>query len=285
MKLEIDTNKYYEEVEQKRIKLADQMKNEFEYQILKRGINYYKNKNVIAVYKNNNTYYSQVSSDNGIDEYQVKIIEKKDGVEMECDCPCSYPCKHEYATLLAIDNNDIKEIELLPEIEYVDYDLHDIIVKIPSDELKEYILERISKTRLIFNDIETFNKKFNKYIPEQKEGYYYNHLYNLLIMNMSVDNLIVDYMLKIKDYINYKNYKQAFVIIKSLINAFYKVEKNISLEQIEDGIIAKLGMYARIIYRKIEKPEQEKIDEWINELIIQDFFNDVYLEDMILTIK
>lgn len=92
-------------------------------------------------------------------------------------------------------------------------------------------------------------------------------------------------MLKIKDYINYKNYKQAFVIIKSLINAFYKVEKNISLEQIEDGIIAKLGMYARIIYRKIEKPEQEKIDEWINELTIQDFFNDVYLEDMILTIK
>lgn len=285
MNLEIDTEKLVEEPREEKTKLVEQMKDEFEYQIIQRGISYYKKKNVVAVYKNGKTYYSHVVSDNGIDEYNIKITETEDGIDMECDCPYHYPCKHEYATLLAIDNKDIKEIELLPEPEYISYDLHDIIEKIPSDELKKYIVERVAITRLVFNDMETFNKQFNKYIPIQKEEYYYNRLYNLLVMKMDVNELINDYMDITKQYIDYKNYKQAFVIIRSLVNAFYKVEKNTSLEQVEDGIIAKLGMYSRIVYRKIEEQEKQKINDWINELTEQDFFNDVYLEDMILTIK
>lgn len=152
-------------------------------------------------------------------------------------------------------------------------------------KLKKYIIERVAIIRVVFNDMETFNKRFNKYIPIQKEEYYYNRLYNLLVMKMDVNGLINDYMDIIKQYIDYKNYKQAFVIIRSLVNAFYKVEKNTSLEQVEDGLIAKLGMYSRIVYRKIEEEEKQKINDWINELIEQDFFNDVYLEDMVLTIK
>ncbi|MGM9878457.1 MAG: SWIM zinc finger domain-containing protein [Bacilli bacterium] len=285
MNLEIDVKKLLEKTKEETTKLSEKMKDEFEYQIIKRGISYFKKKNVVAVYKNGKTYYSHVVSDNGIDEYNVKIAETEDGIGMECNCPYQYPCKHEYATLLAIDNKDINESELLPEPEYISYDLHDIIEKIPSDELKKYIIERVAITRLVFNDMETFNKRFNKYIPIQKEEYYYNRLYNLLVMKMDVNELINDYMDIIKQYIDYKNYKQAFVIIRSLVNAFYKVEKNTSLEQVEDGLIAKLGMYSRIVYRKIEEEEKQKISDWINELIEQDFFNDVYLEDMVLTIK
>lgn len=279
MNLEINENK------EEKVKLTEKLKDEFEYQIIKRGISYFKKKNVIAVYKNGNNYYSNVISDNGVDEYNVKITESEDGFDMECNCPCYYPCKHEYATLLAIDNNDIKDVKLLPEPEYISYELHEVIDKIPSEELKKYIIEKVKTTRLVFNDIETFNRQFNKHIPIQKEEYYYNRLYNKLVMKMSVNELISDYMNVTKQYIDYKNYKQAFVIIRSLVNAFYKVEKNTSLEHLEDGIIAKLGMYLRIIYRKIKEDEKPKINDWINELTKQVFFGDVYLEDMILTIK
>lgn len=273
------------EIKEEKVKLTEKLKDEFEYQIIKRGISYFKKKNVIAVYKNGNNYYSTVVSDNGIDEYNVKITESENGFDMECNCPYYYPCKHEYATLLAIDNNDIKDIKLLPEPEYISYELHEVIDKIPADELKKYIIEKVKTTRLVFNDIETFNRQFNKYIPIQKEEYYYNCLYNKLVMKMNVNELINEYMNVAKQYIDYKNYEQSFVIIKSLVNAFYKVEKNTSLEHLEDGIIAKLGMYLRIIYRKIKEDEKQKINDWINALTKQVFFGDVYLEDMILTIR
>lgn len=285
MNIEIDMEKMVDEVQEEQKKLALKYEDEFEYQIVKRGINYYKKKNVLAVYKSGNTYYSHVISDNDVDEYNVKISETEDGLDMSCDCPYNYPCKHEYATLLAIDNKDIKDIELLPEVEFISYDLHDIIEKIPSDELKQFIVDRVSTTRLVFNDMEIFNRVFYKYIPIQKEEYYYNKLYNMLIMKFDTDELIDEYMKSIKQYIDYKNYKQAFIIIKSLVNAYYRVEKNSSLEIIEEGLFAKLGMYARIVYRKIDENEKEDINNWVNELTEQDFYNDVYLEDMILTLK
>lgn len=285
MNIKIDMEKMVNEVQEEQKKLALKYEDEFEYQIVKRGINYYKKKNVLAVYKSGNTYYSHVISDNDVDEYNVKISETEDGLDMSCDCPYNYPCKHEYATLLAIDNKDIKDIELLPEVEFISYDLHDIIEKIPSDELKQFIVDRVSTTRLVFNDMEIFNRVFYKYIPIQKEEYYYNKLYNMLIMKFDTDELIDEYMKSIKQYIDYKNYKQAFIIIKSLVNAYYRVEKNSSLEIIEEGLFAKLGMYARIVYRKIDENEKEDIDNWVNELTEQDFYNDVYLEDMILTLK
>ena len=62
-------------------------------------------------------------------------------------------------------------------------------------------------------------------LPIQKEEYYYNCLYNKLVMKMNVNELINEYMNVAKQYIDYKNYEPSFVIIKSLVNAFYKVEK------------------------------------------------------------
>lgn len=36
---------------------------------------------------------------------------------------------------------------------------------------------------------------------------------------------------------------------------------------------------------KVKLTEKQKINDWINELTKQVFFGDVYLEDMILTIR
>lgn len=265
--------------------LAFKYEDEFEYQIIKRGIDYYKKKNVLDVYKNGNTYYSHVMSDNGVDEYLVTISECDDELDMDCSCPYNYPCKHEYATLLAIDNKDIKDIELLPDIEYIDYDLYNIILKIPADELKEFIVERVKKTRFVFNDIELFNNRFYNYLPIQKKEYYYNKLFNMLSMKINVHNLVDEYMSAIKQYIDHNNYSQAFIIIRALIDAYYRVEKHSSLEFIEEGLIVKLAMYLRIIYRKISEYERIIINEWVIELKEKEFYDDVYLEDMILTIK
>ncbi|MEG1009528.1 MAG: hypothetical protein RSF67_06940, partial [Clostridia bacterium] len=63
------------------------------------------------VFKDNNRYISTVK---GNYDYDVEVIIQDDDIKLSCSCPCIDNCKHEYATLLAIDNNEYTEIQLLP---------------------------------------------------------------------------------------------------------------------------------------------------------------------------
>ena len=44
-------------------------------------------------------------------------------------------------------------------------------------------------------------------------------------------------------------------------------------------------MYLRIIYRNTDEQQKKKIKEWINHIKKNAYYNDYYLEDMILSVK
>ncbi|MEG2311191.1 MAG: hypothetical protein RSB72_00625 [Bacilli bacterium] len=81
-----------------------------------------------------------------------------------------------------------------------------------------------------------------------------------------------------------KNYSYAFTIISSIIDSFKESNYNDKCEIITNEYI-KLGTLIRISYRKGDDTLKNNIDKWINNIESKEYYNDIYLEDMILSIK
>ena len=124
---------------------------------------------------------------------------------------CSNP---KYASVmekyLAIKNKKYIEKELKEEIVKNNISLNELIQNIPATELKDYILKIIFNKNfsdylvLDFNDFEV---DFLKYLPSQSYEYYYNNLYNYVMIN---DEIRFDCKYIIKDLINSEKYEEAF---------------------------------------------------------------------------
>ena len=263
-------------------KIIDKNINNFQHQIIKRGKDYYKAGNVIQVIKNKNTFIAKVK---GTDYYEVKITIDKDSktLSCNCDCPCEFSCKHEYAVLLAIKNKKYIEKELKEEIVKNNITLNKLIQNIPAAELKQYILKKIFDKNfsdyllLYFNDFEV---DFLKYLPSQPYEYYYNNLYNYVMIN---DEIRFDCKYIIKDLINSEKYEEAFFVIKAFIEVandtkhFEKIE--IIINKYSD-----IALFLRMIYRKSDNILKEKIEEWLEKIRKNKYYNSLYLEDMIVSI-
>ena len=227
--------------------IDEQLKN-FQHQIIKRGEDYYKAGNVIQVIKNKNFFIAKVKGSN---YYEVKINIDNDSKTLSCNCtcPCEFLCKHEYAVLLAIKNKKYIEKELKEEIVKNNISLNELIKNIPATELKDYILKIIFNKNfsdylvLDFNDFEV---DFLKYLPSQPYEYYYNNLYNYVMIN---DEIRFDCKYIIKDLINSEKYEEAFFVIKAFIEVandtkhFEKIE--IIINKYSD-----IALFLRIIFRK-----------------------------------
>ncbi|MBQ6547066.1 MAG: SWIM zinc finger family protein [Bacilli bacterium] len=77
----------------------------FEYQICKRGEKYYQESRVKFLEKIDDRYFAIVE---GTEKY-LTIIKYKDEekrMQVYCSCPCEFYCKHMYAVILAIRNNE-----------------------------------------------------------------------------------------------------------------------------------------------------------------------------------
>ena len=121
-KLKKDNVNYNEEV------LADSLANDFSNQIKERGKEYYDAGNVESVYKNNNMYIAKVyGASNQLYDVQIIITDEKNA-DYSCSCPCDFPCKHEYAVLMAIANFDYFEVELKPQIKEKDYYIYNRLI-------------------------------------------------------------------------------------------------------------------------------------------------------------
>ncbi|MEG1363424.1 MAG: hypothetical protein RSC92_03190, partial [Clostridia bacterium] len=154
-------------------KLVEKYKKLFESQIIFRGKDYYVDNKVKNVFKDNNRYISTVK---GNYDYDVEVIIQDDDIKLSCSCPCIDNCKHEYATLLAIDNNEYTEIQLLPVPNEDKINIEKLINDIPENKLKEYIIS-------IFNDdeeiyLDNIIDDFSNYLPEKSKEYIYNTLFN-----------------------------------------------------------------------------------------------------------
>ena len=263
-------------------KIIDKNINNFQHQIIKRGKDYYKAGNVIQVIKNKNTFIAKVKGNN---YYEVKINIDNDSKTLSCNCtcPCEFLCKHEYAVLLAIKNKKYIEKELKEEIVKNNISLNELIQNIPATELKDYILKIIFNKNfsdylvLDFNDFEV---DFLKYLPSQSYEYYYNNLYNYVMIN---DEIRFDCKYIIKDLINSEKYEEAFFVIKAFIEVandtkhFEKIE--IIINKYSD-----IALFLRMIYRKSDNILKEKIEEWLEKIRKNKYYNSLYLEDMIVSI-
>ena len=260
-------------------KIIDKNINNFQHQIIKRGEDYYKAGNVSQVIKNKNTFIAKVE---GTDYYEVKITIDKDSKNLSCNCtcPCEFSCKHEYAVLLAIKNKKYIEKELKEEIVKNNITLNELIQNIPAAELKQYILKKIFDKNfsdyllLYFNDFEV---DFLKYLPSQPYEYYYNNLYNYVMIN---DEIRFDCKYIIKDLINSEKYEEAFFIIKAFIEVandtkhFEKIE--IMINKYSD-----IALFLRITFRKSNDYLKNNIKDWLDKITRSNYYDSVYLEDMI----
>ena len=276
-------NRINEKLEDETInKIIDKNINNFQHQIIKRGEDYYKAGNVNQVIKNKNIFIAKVE---GTDYYKVKITIDKDSktLSCNCECPCEFLCKHEYAVLLAIKNKKYIEKELKEEIFKNNITLNELIQNIPAAELKQYILKKIFDKNFsdcLLLDFNDFEVDFLKYLPSQPYEYYYNNLYNYVMIN---DDIRFDCKYIIKDLINGEKYEEAFFVIKAFIEVANDTKH---FEKIEIGInkYSDIALFLRIIFRKSDRILQSEIEEWLDKLRENKYYNSLYLEDMILAI-
>lgn len=259
---------------------------DFDYQIKQRGKDYYNNGNIKSIIKSGNLFKSKVEGSRG-NEYNVSIRinddKELDFIDYECDCPYEYPCKHIYATMLAIKNKEYSEVELKPEIHKKTKSLQELIKEIPSDELKNYLLSEDGKEYVCF-EMENFEKHFLKYLPKQEYDFYYNSLYNSLMIDGYHHDKLSEYLSKAKCLMSSLEYKETFYICKAIIEASNDTEHINKWDELVDSFPI-LGMNLRIIYRKSDSKFKGEIQQWISHLAEKNYYNSLYLEDIILTIK
>lgn len=261
-------------------------KYEFNDAIIKRGKDYYENGMVLSVIKSNNKYVAKVAgSTNESYTVNVEYDEEDDYYDYDCTCPCEYPCKHIYAVLIAIKNKNYIKTTLKKEINKTEIDMHTLISKIPAKELKDYLLNAKYKDRVAF-EMGAFNDYFKKYLPLVQYEYYYNNIYNSLIMNddYAFKKIITESINDIKENIRASLFGESYKIVKAIIEAYHD-SKILNEEKTIIDLMPSLAMYLRVTYRKCNDNIKDNIDKWIKHLEDNNYYDNFYLEDMIFSIK
>lgn len=262
--------------------LLEELDDEFSFQIKERGIDYYKSGNVILCLKDNNKYFAKVKGSNN-EPYIVNIEITEDDILCDCSCPCDFPCKHEYAVLIAISNQEYTNIKLKPEVKEKKENLQNILKDIPAEDLKEYLLSSKGMNYVCF-EMNSFEEYFKKYYPSQSYEYYYNNLYNALVLDNEYEKVIDSYINKIRQYISNLEYEEGFKILKSIIEA-YNDSNKLNFDSYIINQFPTLGMLFRIINRKSNKHLKDYINSYILELKKNNYYNNLYLEDIIMMIN
>ena len=263
--------------------ILDEVEDDFDYQIRERGKNYYNSGNILKVVKTGHKYYAKVRGSNPT-PYTVTIDNSDcDGIEYDCDCPYDYPCKHEYAVLMAIANGQYDELELKPEIREKRNSLQTLLELIPANELKEYLLSPQGLDHVSFQ-MAAFEEHFRKYLPKQKYEFYYNNLYNELILNEDVEYFTKDYINKAKQYLDNNEFAEGYKILKSIIEA-YNDSNKLNFDDTIIDFLPKIGMFLRVIFRKCDPLTKENIVKWVNKLKNSNYYNNYYLEDVIVSLE
>lgn len=267
---------YYEEES-----LVQDYESDFKPHIKDRGLEYYELGHVMKVFKSRNRYYAKVSG-SSLEPYEVQLEVHDDHIDYSCSCPCEYNCKHEYAVLLAIVNKEYEQVTLRKFMPDKVFDIGTILQTIPAEEIKEFVINALEDDSICIDE-DIFSNAFRKYLPKQKYDYYYNNLYNELVLNNSYSEKIYDYMECAKEYLSADEFREVFKIIKAIINA-YKDSDNLN-DDIFIDLLPSLGMYLRIVYRKSDDVTVQMITSWVTELAKNNYYNSYYLEDIILSLK
>ena len=259
--------------------IIDKYLDDFNSQIKYRGKAYYDNDNVFLIIKNKNNFIAKVY---GSTKYEINIIIYPEDKLLSyiCTCPCDFPCKHEYAVFLAIKNHEYIEKELKPFINKQEITFQKFIEKIPAKDLKSYILSEEGKENVSFEE-NHLKDYFISCLPRQSYEYYYNNLYNNIVLKNEVN---LKYINISKSLLNNGEYQEAFDIVKSIIEAANDTEILSTWEELTNCLPV-IGMLLRIIYRKANNETINDINIWINKLEKNNYYGSLYLEDTILSVK
>lgn len=257
--------------------LMDRCSRDFAPEIKSRGEKYYEDGKVGKVIKDCRSYKTKVY---GSDVYDVELIYNGFDFDYICTCPCDYPCKHIYATLLKIHDGDYQEVELKEEIDRIELSEKELLEKIPAEELKSYLLSDRSDDAVDFCLLRLYHE-FEKYLPVQTYEYYYNNIYNSYILEDSL--MIYKYINAIKEHIAKSKYEESFKVIKAMIEANYEALKYVPSALTD--FYPNLAMFMRVTLRKCSDTLKEEIIAWFKELEEKKYYSDVYLEDFILDLQ
>ena len=256
---------------------------DFAPHIKKRGEDYYFEDRVLDCIKVGDTYYAKVEGNH--DNIYSVIIHNIDDefLEYECTCPCDFPCKHEYATVLAIEEGDYREPDLKPIIPYNHLTIKEVLKKIPAEDLKEALIAN-AKDEYLEIDAHFLEDNFLKYLPKQSYEYYYNNLYNDIVLDHCYDENINTYLNVARKYLKIGEYYDAFIICKSIIEGMH--DAGVFEEENSSNLVLKLGVYLRNICRNnSEILKNEVFVNWLKWLKDNNYYDSMYLEDTILNLK
>ena len=224
-------NIYYEEID-----------NLFDKNMIVRGINYF-NKGIIDnLIKDENTYYSTLKN---IDNYHIKVElnENNEIKTMHCDCPYEGNCKHEYAVILKIKENNYKnninlnmEKEKLYEISSNDIDLViDILRNTSKIKWKKLKLSEEYKNQLIENgfDLDSINIPL---IPD-----YPHELISFFVMLNKIEFFDKNYLFNVSKIQNDRISDLDINGIRTFLTYMYKQESS------SEGLIARYVENGKLI--------------------------------------
>ena len=81
----------------------------FDYPIIERGKEYHKEGRVFFLEKIKDRYFAVVGGKNILYVVIIKYDDENKKTSVYCSCPCEYYCKHIYATIMAIRNNELRK--------------------------------------------------------------------------------------------------------------------------------------------------------------------------------
>lgn len=119
---------------------------------------------------------------------------------------------------MAISNLKYKEVELKPTIRMKEIDMNQILKSIPAEEIKEYIIS--SNEKNVSFEMSSFTNHFRKYFPKAEYDFYYNNLFNLIILKKHCISKTEAYINKARQYLIANEFEEVFKIIKSIIEAY-----------------------------------------------------------------
>ena len=93
-----------------------------------------------------------------------------------------------------------------------------------------------------------------------------------------------NYIQKSRQYISNQEFTESFKILKSIIEA-YNDTNCLNFEEYINSVFSELGMLLRVTYRKALDTTKLEIKEWINRLETNNYYNNFYLEDIVLTMN
>lgn len=258
--------------------LLNYFDSDFSYTIKERGRGYYKNGNVLQCIKSENQYIAKVR---GSMErpYNVFITLDDDYADYECDCPCDIPCKHVYATLLAIDNGEYKTVKLKKKIPKKKSSLRDLIQNIPAEDLKKHILSMIDMNSVKF-ETNSFEEHFISYLPVQPYEYYYNNLYNAIEFGDDFNSIIQNYLKTIESYVANFNFVESFKIIKAIIESC-----NDCNSPIVTDLVLKLGIYLKISFKNGDDFTRENIKDYVSNIKSNNYYGNAFLRHILADLE